>query len=254
MKLRLGFRAFDPHELLLHFIAERIGAYAALGLEIELVDLRGSDAAHDATVACGAALLEALGGAPVRIVFIASAAPLFWLYGRADGGRCGRVATYPPGAPPGKLLALALERETIFVAAPNDEARLGLLRAGETDCALLSSATPPSRLGDLAPRFCLAERVPVPTTGIATTAGAEIAVRPLVDAHRSALASLREDVSSATEVAEAAFAFTRQEADWAVAVARRHFSADGRVRAEYAIAAVSLLGGASSPYAPQALA
>ncbi len=252
--LRVGFRAFDPHELLLHFIAERTGAYRALGLEVELVDLRRGDAPHDASVACGSALIEALAGAAVRIVFIASAAPLFWLYGREPGGGCGRVATYPPGAPPGEFLALALGRGARLVAAPSDAARLELLRAGEADCALLSSATPPSRLGDLTLRFCLAERVPVLTTGIATSEGAELALRPLVEAHRSALASLRAGAPSATAAAETAFAFTRVEAERVVAAARRHFSVDGRVPAAYAAAAVSLLGGAVSPYAPQALA
>jgi hypothetical protein len=246
--VRLGFRAYDPHELLAHFVAERAGLYGSL--QVELVDLRRGEQAHDATVACGSALFAALTGAPMRVLLIASSAPMFWLYGAGP-----RVATYPPGAPPGRFLELALAREeATFIPARDDHARLALVRSGGADSALVSSATPPSRVHVLKPRFCLAERVPVPSTGIAVRAGREGAVGSLVDAHRRALALMASDETLVQEVAQAAFGFDEIEAEWTVAVARRYFSDDGRVSAHYARTALRITGGDGvSPYAPDAL-
>lgn len=36
---RLGFKAFDPHELLCHFLAEHSGYYRDAGLQVELSDI-----------------------------------------------------------------------------------------------------------------------------------------------------------------------------------------------------------------------
>jgi hypothetical protein len=244
--VRLGFRAYDPHELLTHFVAERAGLYGTL--EVKLVDLRRGEQPHDATVACGSALFAALAGAPIRVLLIAATAPMFWLYGRGA-----RIATYPPNAPPARFLELALAGEKVtYIPARDDAARLALVRSGEADSALLSSATPPSRV-PLEERFCLAERVPVPSTGVAARDEPDARAHRLVEAHRGALALIASDEAFARETAQAAFGFDEPEANWAVAGARRWFSADGRVPGDYLSAAVRTVGGeGAEPYAPDA--
>jgi hypothetical protein len=248
--VRLGFRAYDPHELLVHFVAERAGLYG--GLRVTLVDLRRGEQSHDATVACGAALFAALAGAPVRILLIAARAPMFWLYGAGS-----RIATYPPNSPPARFLELALagEDDATFISAPDDSARLTLVRSGEAGSALLSSATPPSRLpGGLEARFCVGDRVPVPSTGIAVSGGDDGEAGRLVEAHRRALTLIASDQTLASETAQAAFGFDESEAAWAVAVARRYFSSDGRLPAAYLSTALRTVSGEGlSPYAPGAV-
>jgi len=251
--LKLGFRAFDPHELLVHFLAERAGVYTELGLDVSLVDLRAGDRPHDAAVACGSALFAALDGAPIRIRLIASRAPLFWLYGHRSELADARIAGYPPGTPPARFLAFALPESATLLSARDDAARLALLRSGAADCALLSSATPPSRLMDIEPLFCLADRVAVPTTGVAARVGEGPGVDRLVQAHRLALGALAADPALARATARDAFEFDEDEAAWAVSVARHYFTDDGRVPATYIESALSIVGATASPYGPEAL-
>jgi hypothetical protein len=257
--VRLGFRAFDPHELLVHFVAEYAGLYGQAGIEVELIDLRQSEGSYDATCACGTALFQALERRSIEILLIASAAPLFWLYAhgaRVDqaGPAHARVATYPPGAPPARFLELALDGPARFVPARDDAARLALVANGEADCALLSSATPPTRVpDDLAPLFCLADRVPVPSTGVAAPSDRGPAVERLVDAHRDALARLARDRRLGEETARQAFGFSDDEAAWAVDQTARHFTADGRIQAGGVEAALRAIGASRSPYAAGAV-
>jgi hypothetical protein len=102
-------------------------------------------------------------------------------------------------------------------------------------------------------RFCLADRVPVPSTGIAACDKPDASARRLIEAHRGALALIASDVALARKTAQAAFGFDEAEASWAVAAARRWFSADGRVPADYLSAAVRMVGGErAEPYASDA--
>jgi hypothetical protein len=253
--VRLGFRAFDPHELLVHFVAERAGLYRQAALEVDLVDLRPGEAPCDASCACGAALFQALEGAPVEILAIASAGPLFWLYDRCpELHRAGlgdaRIASYPPSAPPARFLTLAVDEPARFVPARDDAARLALVAHGEADCALLSSATPPERVPDgLALRFCLADRLPVPSTGVAAPRPRHPAVERLVDAHRRALARLARDPALGHATVREAFGFSESEATWALEQTARHFTADGRVPAARIEAALRAVAASLSPYA-----
>lgn len=252
--LRLGFRAFDPHELLVHFVAERARVYRDVEVDVELVDLRAGERPHDATCACGTALFQALEGAPIEIVLIASKAPLFWLYGRAPQTDGARIATYPPGAPPARFLELALGGSATFVPAHDDAARLALVSGGEVDAALVSSATPPGRVPPgLIEIFCLADRVRVPSTGIAAPRDRDPAVEQLAEAHRRALALLASDRVFGCGVAREAFNFGVAEAAWAHDAVARHFTTDGRVPGSYIDAAVRTVGGTRSPYAPAAI-
>jgi hypothetical protein len=253
--LSVGFRAFDPHELLVHFIAQREGVYRQLEIEVELVDLRPGERPHDATVACGAALYSALAGTPTTILLIASRGPLFWLYGPEGAvvGGTQRVATYPAGAPPGRFLKLAIGDEATFLPARDDRARIAMVRSGEAQLGLLSSATPPSRVDDLEPLLCLADRLRIPTTGIAANPRDELLLEPLVEAHRRALRLIAANPQLAAAACDEAFGFDGQEAAWAAALAQRYFTADGRVGKDQVDAALASVGGTRSPYASSAV-
>jgi hypothetical protein len=252
--VRLGFRAFDPHELLVHFVAQRTGLYREREVHVELADLRAGERPHDATCACGTVLFQALAGAPVEILLIASAAPLFWLYGHSSALDGARIATYPPGAPPARFLELALDGPATFVPARDDAARLALVSGGGTDCALVSSATPAPRVPDgLTQLFCLADRILVPSTGVAAPRERGPAVERLAEAHRRALARLAGDRPLAQATARESFGFSDEEAAWVLDAVARHFTADGRVPAAYIDAALSTVGASRSPYAAGAV-
>jgi hypothetical protein len=195
-------------------------------------------------------LFQALDGAPVEILLIASKAPLFWLYGRGSALDGARIATYPPGAPPARFLALALNGRASFVPARDDAARLTLVSAGDADCALVSSATPAPRVPDgLTELFCLADRIPVPSTGVAAPLARAPAVERLAEAHRGALALLADAPALARAATRDAFGFSDDEASWTLDAVARHFTADGRVPETYIDAALRMVGGSRSPYA-----
>lgn len=234
----------------MHFVAARTGAYADVGLDVTLVDLRAGELPHDASVACGAAHFAALAGAPIRICLIASAAPLFWLYGRRPFAEPASIASYPPGAPPARFLALTLGEGAVLIPAGDDAARLALVASGEADYALLSSATPPPRAEALEPLFCLADRVSVPSTGVATAGAGGDRVRRLVSAHRRALALIAEHPVLAREGVREAFGFTDPEAAWILSAVRQHFTHDGRLPLSRLNAAMRTIGLTRSPYAP----
>jgi hypothetical protein len=252
--VRLGFRAFDPHELLVHFAAQRAGLYGELELEVELVDLRAGERPYDATCACGTALFQALEGAPIEILLVASAAPLFWLYGRGSELDRARIATYPPGAPPARFLELALDGGPTFVPARDDAARLALVSEGEADCALVSSGTPAPRVPEgLVELFCLADLISVPSTGVAAPREHDPAVERLVEAHGRALALLAGDRALGHAATRVAFGFNEAEAAWVLEAVARWFTADGRVLAAYIDAALGTVGASRSPYAARAI-
>lgn len=178
----LGFKAFDIHELLCHFVAREAGFYRRQGLSVGLIDTTFV-ADEDLppvffSAACGAALAAWLQGRPQKVVLVATDCPMFWLYGRGDlqALRRSRIASYPAAAPPSHYLnaALALEGLQIGVdvevlAARDDSARIGLLAAGDVDAAVVSSALPPAVAAayGLKPRLFFADRIRVPTTGLA---------------------------------------------------------------------------------------
>jgi hypothetical protein len=238
-----------------HFIAQREGIYRELEIELELVDLRSGERPHDATVACGAALYAALAGTPTTILLVASRGPLFWLYGPKGAvvDQTQRVATYPPGAPPGRFLEIAVGHEARFLPAIDDRTRVAMVRSGEAQLALLSSATPPSRVADLQPLFCLADRLPIPSTGIAANPGNEPLVQPLVEAHRRALGLLCGNPQPAAGASHEAFGFDERGAAWAASIAQTYLTANGRVGTDQIDAALALVGGTRSPYASSAV-
>ena len=156
--IECGIKAFDIHELLCHFVAKRCGFYVAAGLDVRLVDttFTPDERLPDADffqVACGAAFQSRT--VPFRIFLAAVTKPMFWLYAGARiaaveqlAGK--RIATYPALAPPYWFNRIALrnhgldpDHDVEMLPARDDVARLGLLREGAVDAALISSAISP---------------------------------------------------------------------------------------------------------------
>lgn len=203
-----GIRAFDPHELLCHATADRLGFYADEGLAVRLCDTTFTPDSELPTtsffqVACGAAALGRNAGHPWKIVFVAVDRPLFWVYGTVQELRGARIAGYPPGSPPDVFLHQALGAiEAEIVPSASDAMRLGLVRSGFVDAAVLSSAVPPPT--DLAELMFVGDHVRAVTTGIAiherTLIEESSLVAALVRAHKRALAAIhsRSDDVAAT--------------------------------------------------------
>tara|TARA_Y100000588_G_scaffold61654_1_gene60905 strand:+ start:63 stop:923 length:861 start_codon:yes stop_codon:yes gene_type:complete len=182
--IRLGFKAFDAHELLCHFVAEKAGLYKRTNVEIELVDLTFSNDADMpdslCQASCGAALSSILKGNPQRVMFVATDRPMFWLYsqpGILDLAALDekRISTFPPIAPPHHLANIILRKAGVdtgnvaLLAARDDVARLGLLRSGNVDAAVISSAVSPLKIeqdGFNTLAF-FGDHLRIPTTGFA---------------------------------------------------------------------------------------
>ncbi len=183
--IQLGFKAFDPHELLCHFVASKAGLYEQADLRVELVDITfTADAelpAETFQVSCGAALVSALKDMSQRVVFVATDRPMFWLYASNEiptiaALKGHKVAGYPIIAPPAQLTRILLSQSGLnpdedveLAAARDDTARLGLLRSGNVAAAVLSSAVPPPWVEKLGLRTLafFGDSIRVPTTGLA---------------------------------------------------------------------------------------
>ena len=201
-EVTLGFRAFDIHELLLHFIAVRLGYYRDAGLQVGLRDLTfvTDYREHSLSVACGSALVARAKGIMHKVVFIGTDYPMFWVYGDLTandaksakesisqagaagpeskaGGPVARIATFPPLSPPWYMLPLVLRRRGIdpenteLLPVRDDVGRLGLLRSGNVDAAVISSAFPPPNMQQcgLTPLLFFGDYLRIPTTGLAAS-------------------------------------------------------------------------------------
>ena len=207
--IKCGIKAFDIHELLCHFVAQRGGFYTAAGLDVRLVDttftpddrLPGADYFQ---VACGAAAFSQ--NVSFKVYLAAVTKPMFWLYGSAGtesveqlAGKC--IATYPPLAPPYWFNRITLrnhgldpDNDVELKPARDDAIRLGLLREGAVDAALISSAISPVTIQGQGLNILslVGDEIRFVTSGIATTE--KIAqddpdlVRNLVGAYRQSLA------------------------------------------------------------------
>jgi ABC-type nitrate/sulfonate/bicarbonate transport system substrate-binding protein len=188
--IALGFRAFDLHELLVHFIARELGFYAESGLEVTLRDLTflpEDTPGIDFTVACGAALMGWAKGIRRKIVFVATDYPMFWLHSRPEITRVAelkgaRIASYPAASPPGQFFRAILRQQGLdpdhdFInegaleAVRDDAARLGLLKSGDVSAAVLSSAIPlpQMRAEGFRNLIFFGDHIRVPTTGLAVS-------------------------------------------------------------------------------------
>lgn len=221
MDVTCGIRAFDPHELLCHAVAERAGYYADEGLTVRLRDTSFTpDADLPETsyvqVACGAAALGRKGGHPWKVVFAGVDRPLFWVYGTVPNLVGARIAGYPPGSPPDVLLREALGPvEVEIVPGASDAIRLGLARSGSVDAAVLSSAVPPP--ADLEMLLFVGDHVRAVTTGVAVHEQALADDRALVEAvvraHTRALGAIHARADDVAAVMVEVFGLDRGRLD-----------------------------------------
>jgi ABC-type nitrate/sulfonate/bicarbonate transport system substrate-binding protein len=182
--LQLGFKAFDPHELLCHFIAHEAGLYKREKLNVELIDITFiPDTELPESVfqaSCGAALASAIKGIPQRVIFVATDRPMFWIYSSSSLASLQdlsntKIATFPVVAPPHHLANIILNKAGINVeqsiellAARDDVARFGLLKSGSVDAAVISSAIAPAKIEQSGlNKLCFfGDEIRIPTTGL----------------------------------------------------------------------------------------
>jgi hypothetical protein len=213
--ITLGFKAFDAHELLCHFVAVSAGLYRSKHLDIELIDITFVPDTelpdHVFQASCGAALASAVRGLGQKIVLVAVDRPMFWIWSRTplddvSGLAQRKLATFPVIAPPHRLANIILQKAGVDVAnemtllpARDDVARLGLLRSGNVDAAVISSAIPPARMAALGfHRLCFfGDELRIPTTGLAVEQAqlrrAPEQLRALVEVHKESLRLIHAD-------------------------------------------------------------
>jgi len=261
--VQLGFKAFDAHELLCHFVAEEAGLYKRHRLQIRLTDItfaNDADLPQDMyQVSCGAALSSALQGASQQIVFVATDKPMFWLYASRHIDslkdlKNKHLATFPAIAPPGHLANIILQTagvdpETDIALSPcrDDVARFGLLKTGGADAAVISSAISPMTVEKAGFReLCFfGDMLRIPTTGLAAhetqlqrNAGL---VETLVAVLRESLQLLHSDPGLVAYILHHYFDVPADISDETAATYERLFTHDGKTKPEIAQQAVDSL-------------
>lgn len=257
-----GIKAFDVHELLCHFVAKRGGFYAAADLDVKLVDttFTPDEKLPDANyfqVACAAALLSR--NVRFRVFLAAVARPMFWLYA-AEGIKSveqlagKRIATFPPQAPPYWFNRIILRKHGMdpdtdveLKPARDDAIRLGLLREGAVDAALISSAFSPvaiQRLG-LNLLTMLGDELTVVTSGMATTEkiaseDPELVVG-LVDVYRQSLAVIRDSPAEIHSILEDKMSISHEDAVKTYELILPCYTTDGYIEPEILQAGLNCL-------------
>lgn len=263
----LGFKAFDAHELLCHFVAVNSDLYRRHGLQVNLADITFIPDTelprHWVQASCGAALNSAVNGIEQRVVFVATDKPMFWIYARPDLNAVGelknkRLATFPAVAPPHHLANLILARAGLDVpadvtlhSARDDVARLGLLRSGHVDAAVISSAVAPPRMTALGfNTLCFfGDEIRIPTTGLSLHQDlldeqADL-VKHLVDTHRESLLQIHHDTAMVGKVLQEYFDVAPEIAEATARLYQSCFTRDGKTAPEIAQAAIDALSKSS---------
>lgn len=258
----LGFRAFDPHELLVHFVAREMGFYEENGLSVSLRDLTflpEDTPGIDFTVACGGALMGWAKGIRRKIVFVATDYPMFWLHSQPEIARVNdlqgaRIAAFPAASPPGQFLRTILrargldpERDVALESVRDDAARLGLLRSGDVSAAVLSSAIPPPRLEAEGFRNLafFGDHLRVPTTGLAASERflqrhPEVVER-MTESLVAALRTLHGTPEKVIPILAEFFGGTRLESEETYRLLEKYFTREGKPAPEAARTALDLL-------------
>lgn len=261
--VQLGFKAFDAHELLCHFIAAKAGLYQRHRLQIELVDITfaiDTDLPqHMFQASCGAALASALQGNPQRVVFVAIDRPMFWLYATRDieslkDLKNKKVATFPAIAPPHHLANIILQRAGIdpqedvaLAPARDDVARFGLLKTGDVDAAVISSAVSPVAVKKAGfHELCFfGDTLRMPTTGLAVHATQlkqqAGLVETLVAILKEGLSLLHKDPVLVADVLQRYFDVPTDITGETAAMYEKYFTHDGQTTPEIAQLAVDSL-------------
>jgi len=261
--ITLGFKAFDPHELLCHFVAVESGLYRKHKLQVELVDITfvaETDLPEQwFQASCGAALSSAVKGIPQRVIFVATDKPMFWIHARheiksVDGLRNKKLASYPAIAPPHHLANIILSRagldipkEVILRSARDDIARLGLLKSGHVDAAVISSAISPVKLAALGfNTLCFfGDEIRIPTTGLATHQDhldtQSDLTRLVVDIHKQSLRLIHHDNALVSRVLGEMFDVADEHAVATARLYQSFYTENGTTSAQFAQAAVDAL-------------
>ena len=256
--VNLGFKAFDIHELLCHFVTRRGGFYRQQALQVGLIDTTfiPDDQLPPRTfhAACGAALFAYVNGAPYKVVFVTTDHPMFWLHASKGVHSVAeltgkRVASYLGMAPPAQFLAIITADINLQLqAVSTDAARLGMLKSGDVDAALISSALPPAVVAQhgFSNAMLLGHEFRVPTTGLAVNSQwlneePELVTSMLV-AFQQGLASIHADDVLLKLVLAEDFGLPTPVLEETVILVRELFTKDGRsseVIEKGAIAAVA---------------
>ncbi|MEJ8568049.1 ABC transporter substrate-binding protein [Elongatibacter sediminis] len=268
----LGFKAFDPHELLVHFMAVEAGLYRRENLNITLTDITfvaDTELPPDVFQAsCGAALTSAIRGLPQRVLFVAVDRPMFWIWTQEPvsalaGFRGRRLATFPVQAPPYNLARVILgqagvnaDSDVQLLPARDDVARIGLLRSGSADGAVLSSAVPPARLTALGlHQTCFfGDHLRLPTTGLGVDRSMlerdPGLVSALTNVHRESLHLIHAEPDRTAAILSGWFGVETEHASITAELYASAFTRDGRTTAEIAEQAIAAIGGALNVTAP----
>jgi NitT/TauT family transport system substrate-binding protein len=261
-----GIKAFDVHELFPHFLAKRLGFYADEGLTCRVIDITFTPDDKLPTesyfqVACGAAYLGRREGFPFKVILAAATRPMFWLHAQPEIEsieqlRGKRVATYPAVAPPHYFHRVLLRKHGVdpdadleeFRWCRDDIIRLGLMREGDMDAALISSATSPARVRRLGLRtLALAgDEVRFVTTGVATlepiVERQPDVIAAVVRAHLRGLRAIHERPDEATEALADVIRETDEVAAETFEAIKHCYTEDGTVDADVLEAAVREVG------------
>lgn len=243
-KVNLGFKAFDVHELLCHFVAQRGGFYRQHGLQVGLIDTTfvPDDKLPPRTfhAACGAVLLGYINGATYKVLLVNTDRPMFWLHGANRVNSVAelagkRIASYPGMAPPAHFLAaITASIEVQLLPVSTDVARLGMLRSGDVDVALISSALPPAIMArhGYSNALLLGDEFRAPSTGLAINS-ALLSEEPelvasMVKAHQQSLAAIHNDDALVKLVLAEELGLPVPAVAETVMLVRQLFTKDGR--------------------------
>lgn len=261
--IQLGFKAFDPHELLCHFIATRAGLYKRENINVELIDItfiaETDLPVHIFQASCGAALSSALRGIPQKIIFVATDKPMFWIYSSntipgLDKLSNAKMATFPVTAPPHQLANIILEssgidieKELMLLPARDDVARFGLLKSGCVDAALISSAIAPAKIRRAGfNKLCFfGDVIRIPTTGLAVDQAfldqePQLA-QTLVSIHKESLSIMHNDLAMLATVLQESFDVDEDFKIETAELYEQYYTRAGRTTAEIAQKAIASL-------------
>lgn len=261
--IQLGFKAFDAHELLCHFIASRAGLYKRENLNVELIDITfipESELRLDVFQAsCGAALSSALRGIPQKIIFVATDKPMFWIYSRSeimslDKLSNSKIATFPAIAPPHHLANIILsksgidiEKELMLLPARDDLARFGLLKSSNVDAAVISSAIAPAKIERAGfNKLCFfGDEIRIPTTGLAIDQSyldkEPLLVQTLVNIHKESLSIMHNELDLLATVLQERFDVDDELKNETAELYQQYYTRAGRTTDEIARNAIASL-------------
>ncbi len=261
--VQVGFKAFDPHELLCHFVAVNAGLYKRENIDVELIDISFvADTelpSHVCQVSCGAALGSALRGIAQRILFVATDKPMFWIYSNNEIKSLGelagsKLATFPAIAPPYHLAniilknsGINLERDVVLLSARDDVARFGLLASGNVDAAVISSMIAPAKIEQTGKNLLcfFGDKIRIPTTGLAVDQSylekeTEL-IKTLVNILKHSLSIIHQDPDAVARVLKECFNVDDSIKMETAELLQNYYTEEGRTTPEIAQNAINTL-------------